>query len=74
MKTFFQDEFMNKKLLSRITREIKKEQLERTINEIDYLNELQAHVLCRCDFTDSQNSQLDFIKKVNNAKRQNLQA
>ncbi len=74
MKTFFQDEFMNRKLLSRAVKEIRKDQLDKTIDEINYLNELQAHVLSRCDFTDSQNKELYFIKKVNNAKRQNLQA
>ncbi len=45
MNTFFQDEYINKMVLTRLTREIKKEQLERTIKEINYLNELQKHVL-----------------------------
>ncbi len=74
MKTFFQDEFMNRKLLSRLVREIRKEQLNKTINEIDYLNELQTHVLYGSGFEKQQSSQLEFIKKINNAKRQNLQA
>jgi len=74
MKTFFQDEFLNKKLLSRLTKEIRKEQLKRTIIEIDYLNEIQGQVISKCDFTPSQNQELEFIKKLNNAKRKNLQA
>lgn len=74
MKTFFQDEFLNKKILSRLTREIKREQLDRTIDEISYLNELQSQVISRCDFTPSQNQELEFIKKINNARRKNLQA
>lgn len=49
MKTFFEDEFINKKILSRLVREVRKEQLTKTINEIDYLNELQHHLLCRDD-------------------------
>ena len=74
MNDFFQDEFMNTKLLSRLTREIKREQLDKTIGEIDYFNEIQSHMLSRCDFTKSQNQELDFIKKLNNAKQQNIQA
>ena len=74
MKTFFQDEFLNKKILSRLTREIKREQLDRTISEIGYLNELQSQVISRCDFTPSQNQELEFIKKINNARRTNIQA
>ena len=46
----------------------------KTINEIDYLNELQTHVLYGSGFEKQQSSQLEFIKKINNAKRQNLQA
>ena len=74
MKTFFQDEFLNKKILSRLTREIKREQLDRTISEIGYLNELQSQVISRCDFTPSQNQELEFIKKINNARKTNIQA
>ncbi len=74
MKTFFQDEFMNGMLLKKLVREVKKEQLNKTISEIDYLNELQSHVVSRCDFTAEENQELEFIKKINNAKRKNLQA
>lgn len=71
MKTFFEDEFINSKLFKRLVKEVQKEQLDKTIDEIDYLNEIQSHVLSRCDFTDSQNQQLEFIKKLNNARRKN---
>lgn len=74
MKSFFEDEFINKRILSRLVKEIKRDQLDKTINEIDYFNELQSHVLSRCDFTSEQNRELDFIKKINNAKQKNLQA
>ena len=74
MRTFFQDEFMNSKILSRLAKEIRKEQLDSTIAELNYLNELQSHVISKCDFTSSQNEELEFIKKINNARRKNLQA
>lgn len=74
MNTFFQDEFINSRVLSRLKKEIKREQLDSTIAELNYLNELQSHIVSRCDFTPSQNQELDFIKKMNNAKRKNLQA
>ena len=74
MKSFFQDEYINKKILSRLTKEIKKDELERAITELGYLNEIQSQVLSRSDFTPSQNQELEFIKKLNNARRKNLQA
>ncbi len=74
MKNFFEDEFINKRVFSRLVKEVKKDQLDKTINEIDYFNELQRHLLFRCDFTSEQNKELDFIKKINNAKQQNIQA
>lgn len=45
MKTFFQDEFINKKLLTKITKQVEKEQLSRVIEEIDYLHELQKKLI-----------------------------
>ena len=74
MKTFFQDEFINTKVLSRLAKEIRREQLDSAISELGYLNELQSHVISRYDFNESQNQELNFIKKVNNARRTNLQA
>ena len=74
MKTFFQDEFINSKVLSRLAKEIRREQLDSAISELGYLNELQSHVISRYDFNEVQNQELEFIKKVNNATRKNLQA
>jgi len=74
MKTFFQDEFINSKVLSRLAKEIRREQLDSAISELGYLNELQSHVISRYDFNEAQNQELEFIKKVNNATRKNLQA
>lgn len=58
MNTFFQDEYINKMILTRLTREIKKEQLERTIKEINYLNELQKHVLEEYGIAQQQKNEL----------------
>ena len=74
MNTFFNDEFINKRIFSRLVKEIKREQLDKTIQEIDYLNEIQNHFLLEKGFGEEENLQLDFIKKMNNAKRNGLQA
>lgn len=52
METFFEDEFINSKVLSRIREEIMEEQLDKTIDEIGYLNELQNHVLSQYNKTE----------------------
>ena len=72
MKTFFQDEFINSKVLSRLTREIKKDELDRAIEEIGYLNTMQSRVLSRCDFMSDEKKDLEFVKKINNARRKNI--
>ena len=74
MKSFFQDEFINSKVLSRLAREIRREQLDSTISELSYLNKLQSYIISKCDLTPSQNQEIEFIKKVNNARRKNIQA
>ena len=45
MKNFFEDEFINKKVFSHLIREIKRDQLEATISELEYFSELQDHFL-----------------------------
>lgn len=74
MNTFFEDEFINKKIFQRLVREVKKEQLDKTIQEIGYLNELQNHLLNTRSLGQEKDIELDFIKKLNNAKRTNIQA
>lgn len=74
MKSFFQDEYINSKVLSRLAKEIRREQLNSTIAELGYLNELQSHIISKCDLTPSQKEQIANIKKMNNAKRKDLQA
>ena len=62
MNSFFQDEFINSKVLSRLAKEIRQEQLDLTIAEISYLNELQSHIISKCDLTPSQNCKIDNFK------------
>lgn len=74
MNVLFEDEFINRRVFSRLVKEMKQNQLEKTIDEISYFDELRSHILSRADFTKEQNRELEFIKKLNNAKRKNLQA
>jgi hypothetical protein len=74
MNTFYQDEFINKRIFQRLVKEIKREQLDKTINEIDYLNELMSHTLASRYVDGEQKMELDFIKKFDNAKQRNIQA
>lgn len=71
MSSVFDDEFVYKRLFSRMVKEVRKEQLNKTIDEINYLNEIRSSVLSRCDFDGNQNEQLEFIKKLRTAKRNN---
>ncbi len=73
MQSFFQDEFMYKKLLKRMKHEVLKEQLNKTIDEIDYLNELQSHLAERNDFISLHSKEIDYIKKISNVGRKNIQ-
>jgi len=72
MKTFFQDEFINSKVLLRLTREIKRDELDRAIEEIGYLNKMQSQILSRCDFMSDEKKELGFVKKINNARRKSI--
>lgn len=72
MKTFFQDEYINSKVLARLGREIKRDELDRAIEELGYLNEAQSQVLSRCDFMTSERNQSGFVKKLNGARRKNI--
>ena len=74
MNTFFDDEFINKRVFSRLVKEVKREQLDKTIQEIGYLNEMQNHILSTRNLDDKKEISLDFIEKLDNAKRNNLQA
>ncbi len=45
METLFEDDFVNGKFLSFMKAKIEQEQLDKTIDEIDYLNKVQSHSL-----------------------------
>lgn len=69
MKTFFQDEYMNSKLLKRVVREIKKEQLEQTINEMNNFNRFRRQTTSKNEFiTQEQSSRNEFLNRFNNGK------
>ncbi|MBQ2983610.1 MAG: hypothetical protein IJD57_02315 [Candidatus Gastranaerophilales bacterium] len=59
MKTFFQDEFLNKKILTRMTKEVEKEQLSKVIEEIGYLHELQNELISRYNLIPSIKKDLE---------------
>ncbi len=67
MRTFFEDSYINKVFFNFVKREVEKEQLNRTIDEIDYLNELQNNLLKRYD-SSKKASQMNLIKKFNNVR------
>ena len=67
MRTFFEDSYINKDFFNFVKREVEKEQLNRTIDEIDYLNELQNNLLKRYD-SSKKASQMNLIKKFNNVR------
>lgn len=72
MKTFFQDEYINSKVLSRLTREIRRNELDNAIEELSYLNKAQSQVLSRCDFMTSEKRGLGFVKKINDTRRNSI--
>lgn len=72
MRTFFQDSYIDKVFFSFVKREVEKEQLSKTIEEINYLNELQINLLKRNDLAQARNQQLGLIKKFNNVRKTNI--
>ena len=52
MNTFFEDDFFNKRVLNKCKKEVQKEQLDKTIEEINYFNELQVNFLKRFGLED----------------------
>ena len=73
METLFQDDYINNKVLKRLIKEVKKGQITRTIKNIDYFFELRKKLNRKYDFTPSQNEELEFLRRYQNAKR-NIQA
>lgn len=73
METLFDDDYINNKILKRLIKEIKREQISKTIRNMDYYCELRAQLNEKQDFTPSQNKELEALKNHKNA-RKNLQA
>ncbi|MBQ8476050.1 hypothetical protein IJ531_03210 [bacterium] len=73
METLFDDKFINNKVLEHLIKEVKREQITKTIENIDYFFELRKKLNSKYDFTPAQNEEIEFLKQFNNA-RKNLQA
>ena len=68
MKTFFQDEFINSRLLKRLTKEIRKEQLDKTIDEISNFNEIQIRTASKSEYMTKETPKTSFINRFNNGR------
>ena len=68
MKTFFQDEFINSRLLKRLTKEIRKEQLDKTIDEISNFNEIQIRTASKSEYMTKEVPKTSFINRFNNGR------
>ncbi len=65
-----QEDFLNLKLLLRLKKEIENEQLQKTIDEIDYFNKTQQDSISKRKFVAKE--KIDLIKKLSNARIKNL--
>ena len=55
MRMLFQDELITKRLFSRIRKDIKEDQLEKTISDIDYFNKSRKNIITKCDLAFQYN-------------------
>ena len=72
MKSLIEDEFIYNRLLYRLTKEVKKEQLNKTISAIEELNKKQDEIIRKQGLKTSLNKELELINKKENAKTNNL--
>ena len=68
MRFFLEDEFICNRLLHRVGKEIKKEQLNKVISEIDELNKKQDEILKSKGLTKSLSDELISIRKKQDAE------
>lgn len=68
MNTFFEDDFFNKRVLNKCKKEVQKEQLDKTIEEINYFNELQVNFLKRFGLEDLED-EVTFDNTKNAARK-----
>ena len=66
MKTFFQDNFLNKKVMSKMMKQVEKEQLSKVIDEINYLHELQNEYISRYHLMPSIKENIKIILDLTN--------
>ena len=73
METLFDNDFINNKVLKRLIKEVKRDQVEKTIENIDYFFEIRKKLNSKYGFINVQNEELEFLKQFKNA-RESLQA
>ena len=69
----FQDTLFDKHLINRLKKEVKKQQLKRTISEISYFNRIRSEIETKYGFNEREQKELDFIKKLSNARKKYMQ-
>jgi len=74
METFFNDEFVNNKVLKRLVKEVQDGQMTRTLKSIDYYNEIRKKLNRKYDFSPSQNNDLEALIRDKYYAKRSLQA
>ena len=67
METLFQDEYINNKVLKRLIKEVKKEQISRTVRNIDYFFKIRKKLNSKYDILSYQKDEQRFLKQFKNA-------
>jgi len=60
MSMLFQDELTTRMLISRITREIKEEQLAKVISNLDYFNKARTKIITKYDLLSRKKRKKNF--------------
>ncbi len=66
MNHFMDDSFINKRVFSKLVKNVEDGELQRAMEELDYLNEVRKNLIKRHDLNPIQT---EFTKKVNNARK-----
>ena len=72
METLFEDDYINNKVLKRLIKEVKREQVSKAIKHMDYFLELRKKMNPKYKYMSLQNTKVS-LKQFNNAGK-NLQA
>ena len=73
METLFQDDYINNKVLKRLIKEVKREQVSKAIKHMDYFLELRKKMNPKYEYMSFQNKKNVSLNQFNNA-RKNIQA